>query len=333
MSIPTRANVRQAVNVPGSLVPMDAGDAEAIRVQVTDLSPEGAALAVDAAIGVGTTWTLHIHSTTGGPDRSAPVVVRWNRTDDQGGGACGVEFCAESDDSATISQDGQAPAPNAVTPDEGTTIGQPGVVNAKHLDVLSLQNVRGKVDGNVTFESEMADCSLQVNGNIESDLGTIRGGVVRVGKNVQIGQLGDRNGSPTELVLGSIPSAESMLTMVPGYLKSIDTQMSSLKAELAALEANIDSLDHGQKERVTEITFEIQGLKTKRESIEAKKTRLEAALKSSGAPSLTVRESVHAGVTIRFRDHELVCEEFVPGPVSITFDESTGLAWSKPAAA
>ncbi len=283
-------------------------------------------------VSVGTSWTLHIHSTAGGPDRSVPVTVRWSRTDEHGC-ACGVEFSAEPENSATVSPDEEAPASSEAVSRSDTDADQPGVVAAEHLDVKSLRSVQGKVDGNVIFTAELVDCSLQVNGSVESDSGTIRGGNIRVGKNVRVGKLGDHEGSPTELVLGSVPSAESMLALVPGYLKSVDSQMSSLKAELADLEADVDSLDHSQKERATEIAFEIQELQAKRDSIETKRERLEAALRLSGPPRLTVHESVHAGVTIRFRDHELVCDEHMPGPVSITFDETAGLAWSTPAAA
>jgi|GEM_PF-3960195 len=316
---------------------MDNPEGEVVRVQLNDLSPDGAALAVDTAIEVGTEWLLQIHSPSGEPDRSTPVVIRWNRTDDCGRNACGVEFRSKSEESAVPSA---APAPDmpgtaadAAAPNEHDDIGTPGVVDAKHLDVLSLQNVRGRVGGNVTFESELVDCSLQIDGDIVSNHGAIRGGVVHVAKSVQIGQLGDSEGSLTELVVGSMPNAESMLALVPGYLESIDSKVAELNDEHAALKANIDSLDHSQKERMTEITFEVQELKMKRESVEAKKMRLEDALRSTGLPAVIVSKAIYAGVTIRYRDKELVCDELVTGPVAIKFDENGGLGWGKPAAA
>lgn len=70
-----------------------------------------------------------------------------------------------------------------------------------------LNNVQGRIKGNLTAQREMISCDLYIGGNLVCDRGTVIGGKVIVGGSVRIAALGSNAGIPTSLILD--PTAQA----------------------------------------------------------------------------------------------------------------------------
>ncbi len=195
-----------------------------------------------------------------------------------------------------------------------------GVLVDGDVHVGYLNNVRARIKGNLVVRRELMDCELVVGGGLLCDQGAIVGGRVVVTREVTLGTLGSGAAAPTELVLGEVPLVANQLHRLQAMMKEFLVELeekTQAKDELAGSKAVFRA---DEKERITELTFEVDDLQRKLEACEQKREELLEQIRKSRMVSLRVNRAIHGRVVLKIGGRSYQFRDQVKGPITIGWD-------------
>ena len=293
-SASNRRHERRNVHIEAHIEPESGADLRRLSVVVEDLSSTGARLRCPQSIEKGTVWRLWL-GPGGSRLTSLPFFVHWEAGEEDGSWVCGVEFVVDPAVFSLCGIEAGLPGPGS-SRDNNLPTGEPhvGVLHAQTLRAESLAYMNCHASGDVTLTKSAVHCSLDIEGGLRAPEASVVGGRVAAIRAVEVRELGDAEGTPTEVVLGSSARAEALLSLVPRELVKIGDKLNSMQAEREMLRG-LEEPDHADRERLTEIEFEIAEVEAGRQTLESNESRLRAVVRKKAEYALTVHGTLHRG--------------------------------------
>ncbi len=196
-------------------------------------------------------------------------------------------------------------------------------------DAGYLNNVRGRVCGDLMIARELMDCELVIGGNVVMPRGSVIGGHLVVTGRLDVATLGSGGGVPTKLTLGEVPLVTSKLNRLTAMLAEMEAALIEKKEqheELTSMQAN---LPPAKAERLTELFFEIDELGRKITTGQTKREELIEELRSTRQVEAVIHGKIHARTTMRVHGHQYVFQDDVKGPISLSLTRKGELVFAK----
>lgn len=181
-----------------------------------------------------------------------------------------------------------------------------------------LEAVHGLVRGDARVERDLIDCGLVVEGTCNSQTGCMIGGELIVAAEATFKTIGSRASTKTRIVLGSLKSADDTLRNATAELEGVAASLRALQDEHQLLTSRGKSLSPGQRERQTELQFEIYEFTTRREVLRQKIQEAKEAAGTRCRVGLHVTEMLYEGTTVSVHGVDHVIRSDMTGPLRIT---------------
>jgi uncharacterized protein len=194
----------------------------------------------------------------------------------------------------------------------------------RNAHILYLEKVTGATGGDLIVVREIIDCVLKVGGDLRCPNGTILGGEVAVSGSLVVKVLGSDAYTPTTILLGEVPR---LIASRKGVGKTIEqlkqeTQQMAEQERLIRLNPRPSPKD---RERLTEIAYEMSVHAQELSAQTAKLEELDAAIRTQRKLDVHVSKGIHPHVTLRIGDSTVQFRDFVKGPLWILWDEQRRL--------
>lgn len=195
------------------------------------------------------------------------------------------------------------------------------------LAIRYLDSTDVTVGGTLRFEREMINCTATVRGGIESPGGAIIGGDVTVVGKVVVAALGSNSQVPTKLNIGGVPTLESKLEMLEKLIEALDTKQEKMEKELKKLTAPGRILNNDERERQTELSFELHSVDAQRTKCRGSHRELAERIKSVRTVDVSIEKMLYAGVRIAVGTQVFRINKDVKGPLRILLDRRGELVY------
>ena len=176
----------------------------------------------------------------------------------------------------------------------------------------------------LTLTGSLRDCHILVNGQLLAGDAEIVGGLLKLSGQAAVGSLGDPRATPTRVVIAAAASSNPKLAAALKVLEEERVAITTMRSQIAQLEADSSQFDHTQREEMTLAMFD---LPDQQAALDRLAELAQAAQERFGSdepqkPSLSVSGKIHRGVTIEFADagSSWTCEESMVGPYVVGVD-------------
>jgi len=170
------------------------------------------------------------------------------------------------------------------------------------------------------IEKEMVDTTATIGRSLQSPRCTLVGGSVTLGSGGEVAQVGSEGGAPTDVILGRYPQLDRIAAALTELLLDAQKRSARKTTALKQLQSATKKLSPDQAEQMTELQCEAAMLGEKLRTAGASLESAWNLIKESGAPSLTVHRTIHAGSRIFLGGHKAEFKQDVSGPVRIDLD-------------
>lgn len=174
------------------------------------------------------------------------------------------------------------------------------------------------IGGGLRFEREIIDSMIETAGGVTSTNGTVIGGTLTAVGPVSVGTLGGGSGAPTRIVVGSVPSLEPRLNRLEMLVAELSERLTKNQDELKQLTRPGRRLGGSEKERLTELTFQVQTDMGALGKAEAARERLRQVIDGLSTVDVSVASEVLPGVVFRCGNREFRVRDRLKGPIRIT---------------
>jgi len=190
-----------------------------------------------------------------------------------------------------------------------------GNVTGKYLD-----NIEGHIEGDLAINREVINAELTIEGNIVMPNGSIIGGqITPVGK-VHVGTLGSEATVTGKLVLGSVPKLEPFMVTLNQLAEQLDAITAKLGEEQRVLAMGGTRLSTEEKERQTEIMFELATSSDALAKAARAQDTLSKTIEAKRTVDVNVERVLHAGTILSFNDRAYRVHTDIKGPLRIQRD-------------
>lgn len=218
-------------------------------------------------------------------------------------------------EAATIEAGGSLNAAGGMAGRERGTVKVGRDLSGKYLD-----NIKGTVGGDLKIDREIINCALTIGGAIRMPNASIIGGSVCVTGSADLAEVGSSGGTPTRITVGTVPGFEQIHARIETILKKLCTKRDQIIEEQRQLHANSRFLTSTQKERATEIMFDIHQVEANVQKAETARKVMEAEIGKRRTVHVTVNRELHRGVILVIRDQQFRVDEDTRGPLQIDMD-------------
>ncbi len=189
-----------------------------------------------------------------------------------------------------------------------------GSLRGKYLD-----NIHAEARGDLCIDREVINCRLVIHGRIDSPAGSIIGGQTVVTGAAHIAALGSPAGVPTELVVGTVPRLEPFADELARLADDLRRQHDALAEEQDRINklSGKKRMTAVDKERQTEIAFELMQVGPALRKAEATLANLQALIERERTVDVRVERRLHNGVVFVFAGNHYRIQREVRGPVRI----------------
>lgn len=192
---------------------------------------------------------------------------------------------------------------------------------AKYLD-----NVQGKVLGDLAVDREVINCDLVVMGGINMPNGTIIGGNVIATNQVRIATLGSNGNVPTYVTVGAVPSLEKPLADLRDLLRQLEEIEHEFSEQQRMLGIN-NRPNAEEKERMCEIMFELDAARGSLNKARMVAERLGQRISDKRLVDVNVDRMLFTGTRLCIGQVCYRVMDDVKGPMSIELARGTELRY------
>ncbi|MFU8828334.1 MAG: FapA family protein [Phycisphaerales bacterium] len=218
-------------------------------------------------------------------------------------------------ESATVIAKGDIAASGGMAGRERGILTAGGDTTIRYIDSTQVN-----VGGVLRFEREMINCQAMVTGSIESPAGSIIGGETTVVGKVLVSVLGSSSNVSTTLNLGSVPSLESKLASLEKLVEALEAKCVKMDRELKNLLMPGRILSNQDRERQTELSFELHNVKSQRAKCEASLRDLTARIQAIRTVDVSIEKMLYAGVRLAIGNQIFRINKDIKGPMRILLD-------------
>ncbi len=184
------------------------------------------------------------------------------------------------------------------------------------LDAGYLDGVGGVVRGTLRVLREIKECTLRVEGGIDSPDCTIQGGRIESTGPVTLGVIGGPGGVATEICIGRLEHYENLADRAEQLASNLALECEKTRTEFESLKQS-GNLTASQAERLTELQYvQISYDELKRKITESCRHMLEV-IDRSPPTKLSALRAIYKGTRIQLRNTVLSIREMVQGPIEL----------------
>jgi uncharacterized protein len=185
-------------------------------------------------------------------------------------------------------------------------------ISAKYI-----ANAHVEAGNNISAHNEIANSDVTCAGKILGSHCTIMAGQIKATAGVECHTVGSPAGVRTVVEIGFNHLAHGAVCTRLHELEEQKKVVGDLRARLEPLIKNQRNLCAKDKERMTEINFEISEAEAQLAAIKAELKAACEAARARPRTELSVSHGIHPGVTVRFPGLETTINSFIKGPVKI----------------
>ena len=215
-------------------------------------------------------------------------------------------------EAATIQCGGDLSAHTGVAPRGLGQVTVQGRLEAKYLD-----NAKIDVQGVLQIHREAINSHIQALGGVDSPRAAIIGGESIIVGEAAVGTLGSDGAITTVVRLGLIPHLESQRSQLESIIEQLEVKQAPLLEEQRLLNLARQNLDAKQRERQTEVMFELGQIEGQLTRARTAEQTLSTRIQQRSVTQLTIEKCIHPGVTFRVGDHVYPIRRQIRGPIRI----------------
>ncbi|QYK47144.1 MAG: DUF342 domain-containing protein [Phycisphaeraceae bacterium] len=220
-------------------------------------------------------------------------------------------------DSCSIECAGSLHAQSGIVARESQRLMVGGSLNAKYLDGVS-----GAIAGDVSVDREIINCTLTIGGSLLAPSASLVGGVTTVTGVVRLKDLGNEAERRTAIVLGSVPLGQAELEQARAAFAGANASARKLVDEHASLTTFGKGLTPQQKERLTELMFEIAEARAEAMKAQSVVSQLEEKLSVQRTVDVSVSRMIYPRCVIVLDGKKYELTRGIRGPVTLTIDQA-----------
>lgn len=187
-----------------------------------------------------------------------------------------------------------------------------GDLAARYLD-----RVCGEIAGNVYVDREVNGVQLAIDGNLIVGGASVLASDVAVGGRIEAGTIGSPAATPTRFILGALPSLARAATQLETLMERVRQRLEQVEHEQASLAENI-RITPAQRERQTELIFEINQLRNLLERAGEGRQRIEAGQKAYERQyEVRIKRMLHPRVTFVIGAYAYTTDREIAGPLHL----------------
>ncbi len=199
-----------------------------------------------------------------------------------------------------------------------------GNMRAKYLD-----NIKARIGGDLEVDREIVNCDMQVDGQVIAPHGAIIGGKMLATGRIDVGMLGSPAGVATEVVLGQVPRLEHFRQRLQPFLDELGKRRDKLMAEQKMLDTAGRRATAMDKERQTEILFELAQVNHQWTRAQMAADALESRIAQKRTVNLSIARKLNAGVHLTIGKQRFTLAREMRGPVEITLDTTGSVVYKQ----
>jgi uncharacterized protein len=182
------------------------------------------------------------------------------------------------------------------------------------------EKVHGEIEGHLTVERELVDCTLSIGEGLKCPNGTILGGHIAVTGSLDVKSLGSEADVPTTIVLGSVPILESSRAAHQKAIEQINATLADMAEQERLIKIN-PKPSARDREKLTEFSYEISQHRTDLAKHAAALAEVEATLKTRQKVDIHIAKIIHPKVTFIAGGVSVLFKVPLKGPLWIGWDE------------
>lgn len=218
---------------------------------------------------------------------------------------------------SNLTAGGNLTAPGGINGDDAHKITIAGDLLAKYI-----MNAGIISKGNILVNSEIVQSKINTIGEVNCHEGRIFGGIISATKGITVGEAGIGQDTPTLLIAGVNRELQAKLKSNGKEIKRLKEMIKKLDEVHRHLTRNIQNLDHGQREKLTEIQFKIMEGDEEVTRLEADNKKVYACIVENSSAEICILKLLHPGVTLRISDQQYVVEHALVGPIVASLDRA-----------
>jgi uncharacterized protein (DUF342 family) len=187
-----------------------------------------------------------------------------------------------------------------------------GNLTARYLD-----SVRIEVGRILRVEREVLHCDTIVHERIDAPSGSIIGGRTRCAGQIRVGTLGTASGTPTDIIVGTVPILDARRADLVAALASLAEAQHALEKQMAQLTAGGGKLSPSMTEKQTALAFELLQLSERVAKCQASLNQVEQRIAAVRTIDVRADRLLYAGVRIILSERAFVIRTDLKGPVLI----------------
>ncbi len=191
-----------------------------------------------------------------------------------------------------------------------------------NLHTKYLEHATVSAEGDVVVESEILDSHIRTTGKVVCP-GRVRGGEIIATGGILIGEVGSHTESRTVLTTGINYLVANAFREAVEKSKVLAVTIGKLERELKKLEMMGKSINHKQREALTEIGFKLFEAREQDEQLTVERKNLAVQLQANRSATITIEKQVNPGTVLRVLDSQLEVQDALLGPIVATLDTVT----------
>lgn len=189
-----------------------------------------------------------------------------------------------------------------------------------NLEARYLDNVVGKIKGDVEVHKEVINCQLEAGGRVHVVNGAIIGGAVCAMRQIEAPSVGSNAGDKTILMLGTAPRVQRVLKEAEKEVNSLQKQADDAQEHLNALQAMKAGRSTSQREALTELMFQVATYQENAKRLTEKRDRIQNWFDQHRQVELVISKMIYLGAVVVINDAVARFDKDLKGPVTITLN-------------
>jgi len=189
-----------------------------------------------------------------------------------------------------------------------------------------LNNVRGRIAGDLTVRRELLNCDLAVGGQIQGDSACIIGGTLILTRGMVIGEIGSEAHPHTTIRMGEMPLLAQRIRQLETEIAEHDTEYQRLLDEQKQLQNRRNAIA-SERERITEIMFEVDAARQQRDESRQTRRRLLSLVRGQSGVVVRITKMLFSNTTFAIDDKACRVREDIRGPITISWNKHRALMY------
>lgn len=220
--------------------------------------------------------------------------------------------------SADIQCGGNLVVADGINENLSKSVNVTGTIAAKYI-----LNANIECEGDIIANREIFQSQIKSRGEVTCNEGRIVGGEIIAAKGITVNEVGSKGTVKTALVAGVDYTQINKLKRCSAQVEQLQSVIKKLRPVHKRLSAQMQVLNAGQKEGLTEMGFRIMEAEEGIEELEQECKEIRKQLISNRGAEIHIRGIIYPGAVLRVCDSQFVVEHALQGPLMAHLDPIT----------